>query len=188
MKLSPESRQETFQSPPRCFLCHLVIPPSHSSSPAAPDGLSVLITWFALEFYLSGITQHTLFFAWLLTFSISWHLFMFWYTSIVHFFLLRSSIPSYSNLFITCWWAIRLLPVLGYFIKLLWTFVYKSLYSHKLSVVSVKYLGMEFLGLMADNLWRFNFFRNCEIVIQSNCTSLQFHQKCMRVPVPPYPH
>lgn len=147
MKLSPESGQETFQSPLTCFLCHLVTLPSCSPSLATPDQISVLMTWFALEFYVSGITQQALFFVWLLMFSISWHVLIFLYTSIVHFFLLRSSLPSYSNLSIACWWAIRLLPVQGYFRKLLWTFVYKSLYSHKLSVLSVKYLGMELLGI-----------------------------------------
>lgn len=47
------------------------------------------------------------------------------------------------------------------------------------------YLRIELLGHMVNSV--FNSFRNCWTVFQSGCNILHYNQKCMRVPISPYP-
>ena len=41
-------------------------------------------------------------------------------------------------------------------------------------------------GLYSDSI--LNLLKNCQIVFQNGCTTLQSHQQCLRVPVSLYPH
>ena len=54
-------------------------------------------------------------------------------------------------------------------IKLLWSFVYKSLYGHIFPFPLGRYLGIEWLY---NTVGMFNFLRNCQTVFQRGCTIL----------------
>ena len=61
--------------------------------------------------------------------------------------------------------------------------MYRILFGHRFSVLLGTYLGMELLG----HLVMFNVLRNCQVIFQSSCIILHFHQQCMSVPISRYP-
>lgn len=105
-----------------------------------------------LEFLINRVTQYVLFFAGFFhTEKLFWDLFLLLYVLTVfcvsagHYFWIAEWFPPYFVYSFTCWctWMVSfsscwLLPI-----KLLWAFIYKSLYGQSLSFPLGKYLGME---------------------------------------------
>lgn len=69
-------------------------------------------------------------------------------------------------------------------IKLLWTFICKSLYGHIISVLLGKYLG---IILLVIGGCMFNFIRNNQIAFQSDWTISHSQQEYMKVLMAPHP-
>lgn len=62
----------------------------------------------------------------------------------------------------TCWWTFGLIPAWGLFwIKLLWTFLYGSLYGHRLSFLLIKTPRHEVAGSYGRHVKVFKKLPNC---------------------------
>ena len=79
-----------------------------------------------------------------------------------------------------CWWALRLLPYLGYYV---WCCNEYSGAYYMLESLFMFSLDKPRHGIAGSyDTSIFNFMRNLHIVFCRGCTSLQFYQQCMTFP------
>ena len=84
-------------------------------------------------------------------------------------------------------WVVSTLWLL--WIMLLWTFVYSFKSRHMFSFLLDIYLDVKLLGhsRLKHGNSMFSFLRSCQIIFQSGCAILQFHQQWMRIQISIHP-